>query len=243
MTKPDYYDDAYATRFEARVTGTREGNGVVLDRTSFYPGGGGQPHDIGTLAWNGHRVSVDRVSREGEDIVHWLAGPPPDSGTSVTGEVEWDRRFALMRTHTALHILCGVIWERYQALSTGCGMQPGRAHIDFELESVTPEMLVELEEAMNGEVAAARRVSTRTVDRAEAEATPALIKTKVNLLPSHLTRIRVVDIEGLDAQADGGTHVANTSEVGTVRIVRYKSKGRQNKRLYVELDDGASSST
>lgn len=235
MTESIFYADAYQKAFEGRVASVGEAGGIVLDRTCFYPGGGGQPHDTGVLEANGQRWVVDRMQRDGAGIVHVAEGDPPEPGAAVTGEVDWARRYALMRTHTALHILCGVIWQRYEALSTGCGMQPDGAHIDFELETVTPEALADLQAAANAEVAAARAVETYTVDRAEAEATPALIKTKVNLLPKHLTEVRVVDIVGLDAQADGGTHVANTREVGPIELVRYKSKGRQNKRLYIEL--------
>ncbi|MDH3223880.1 MAG: alanyl-tRNA editing protein [Gemmatimonadota bacterium] len=238
MDQPLFYQDAYVRTFEARVV-ARADDGLVLEPTAFYPGGGGQPCDTGAIRWTDGEIPVHSIERRESRIVHVTGPAPPTLPGTVTGVLDWPRRHALMRTHTALHILCGVIWQKHGALSTGCGMHPGSAHIDFELEGVTPEMLADLEQAANREVAQAREVETYTLDRAEAESIPALIKTKVNLLPKALTRVRVVDIVGLDAQADGGTHVANTREVGRIRIVKYKSKGRQNKRLYVELTPGA----
>ncbi|NNM33930.1 MAG: alanyl-tRNA editing protein [Gemmatimonadetes bacterium] len=235
MSDPLYYQDAYAREFSARVVSC-QGSGVVLDQTAFYPGGGGQPCDTGNLRWGGTQVPVRSVKRDGGTVVHMVDEVEGLLPSSVEGVLDWNRRYALMRTHTALHILCGVIWQMHRALSTGCGMHPGSAHIDFELEGVTPDLLKELESGVNRQVEAARDVKTYSLDRAEAETVPDLIKTKVNLLPPELKRIRVVDIVGLDAQADGGTHVSNTKEVGPVRIVKYKSKGRQNKRLYIELE-------
>lgn len=235
MSDPLYYQDAYAREFSAQVVSTLGGS-VVLDRTAFYPGGGGQPCDTGCLRWGETQVPVRSVKRDGPKVLHIVDESTAPVPSSVEGVLDWSRRYALMRTHTALHILCGIIWKSHRALSTGCGMHPGSAHIDFELEGVTQDMLTELESDVNREVEAARNVKTYSLDRAEAETVPDLIKTKVNLLPRALKRIRVVDIVGLDAQADGGTHVGNTREVGPVRIVKYKSKGRQNKRLYIELE-------
>jgi len=235
MTEPLYHRDAYLTRFDAEVVARSDDGAVVLDRTAFYPGGGGQPHDTGTLSageWHGQGV---RVGQSPDGIRHWLEGAPPPLGSAGHGTIDWDRRFALMRTHTALHILCGLIWRDHRRLSTGCDMKPLAAHIDFELEEVDAEKLATLQGGLDEEVAAARPIQVAILPRAEAEAIPDLLRTKVNLLPAGLTHIRTVEIVGLDLQADGGTHVANTAEVGAVRITRYKSKGRQNKRLYLEL--------
>lgn len=237
MTQHDFHTDSYKSAFEAEVTAVVDGNGVVLSRTCFYPGGGGQPHDIGSLKWGEEEVAVERVSPSPHGVIHWLEARAPSVGTQVHGSIDWARRYALMRTHTALHILCGLIWRDHERLSTGCDMQPGAAHIDFELDSVTPELLAELETCANQDIVARRPVVVSTMERAEAEKIPGLIKTKVNLLPKHLTQLRLVEIVGLDLQADGGTHVANTSEVGGIRITRYKSKGRQNKRIYIELTE------
>jgi misacylated tRNA(Ala) deacylase len=220
--------------FEATVTGA-DGSGVVLDSTAFYPGGGGQPNDVGKLVVGDQTYEVTNVRREGEAIRHDLDRPGPPSGTPLIGRLDWDRRYALMRTHTALHILCGVVWRDYGAKVTGGNMQPLSGRMDFEFESMSGELVREIETKVNAEVAAARPISVDFLDRDAANRHPDLIRTKVNLLPEGIRAVRVVDIEGLDVQADGGTHVANTSEVGAVQVVGYKSKGKANKRIEIAL--------
>jgi misacylated tRNA(Ala) deacylase len=234
MTELLYQTDSYLREFEAQVV-ELVGGGVVLDRTAFYPGGGGQPSDVGKLSSGDSEWEVVKVKKESGRVVHRLDGDPPAVGTAVHGTLDWDRRYQLMRTHTAMHILCGVIWRDYQASVTGGNMEPLRGRMDFEFERMQKELVSEIEEKINAEVAAARAVSTRILDREEAFQIPDLIRTKINLLPPQITQVRVVEIDGLDLQADGGTHVANTSEVGPIRIADYKSKGRINKRLVVEL--------
>jgi misacylated tRNA(Ala) deacylase len=234
MTELLYQTDSTLRKFEAIVTEV-VGDGVVLDRTAFYPGGGGQPCDLGRLSSDDGEWEVVKVGRSEGRVVHKLNGGPPPAGTRVKGTLDWERRYALMRTHTAMHILCGVIWRDYGAQVTGGRMEPLRGRMDFEFERMQRELVSEIEEKINTEVAAARPVSTRILPREEAFQIPDLIRTKINLLPPHITQVRVVEIEGLDLQADGGTHVANTTEVGPLRIVDYKSKGRINKRLVVEL--------
>jgi misacylated tRNA(Ala) deacylase len=237
MTELLYHADSYIREFDAQVTDVVDG-GVVLDRTAFYPGGGGQPCDLGKLTSEDGRWDVVKVKRVQGQIVHALDGESPPVGARVRGVLDWDRRYALMRTHTAMHILCGVIWRDYGASVTGGQMKPLHGRMDFEFEHMHRELVNEIEEKINVEVAAGRPVSTRILPREEAFQIPDLIRTKINLLPPHITQVRVVEIEGLDLQADGGTHVANTSEVGTLRIVDYKSKGRINKRLVVEMEEG-----
>ena len=234
MTELLYQTDSYLREFEAQVVEVVEG-GVVIDRTAFYPGGGGQPSDVGKLSSGEEKWEVLKVKKEGGRVVHKLDGDPPAVGTAVRGTLDWDRRYELMRTHTAMHVLCGVIWRDYQASVTGGNMEPLRGRMDFEFERMQKELVGEIEEKTNAEVAAARAVSTRILPREEAFQIPDLIRTKINLLPPQITQVRVVEIDGLDLQADGGTHVANTSEVGPIRIADYKSKGRINKRLVVEL--------
>lgn len=234
MTELLYQTDSTLRKFEAIVTEV-VGDGVVLDRTAFYPGGGGQPCDLGQLSSDDGEWEVVKVGRSEGRVMHKLNGGPPPAGTRVKGTLDWERRYALMRTHTAMHILCGVIWRDYGAQVTGGRMEPLRGRMDFEFASLQRELVSEIEEKINTEVAAARPVSTRILPREEAFQIPDLIRTKINLLPPHITQVRVVEIEGLDLQADGGTHVANTTEVGPLRIVDYKSKGRINKRLVVEL--------
>ncbi len=236
MTELFYMDDSYLREFEATVTAVREG-AVTLNRTAFYPGGGGQPHDTGVLIWDGVERTVTKVKKQGSEVWHWLEGNPPAVGTVVTGRLDWERRYRLMRTHTALHILCGVIWRDYGASVTGGNMKPGNARMDFELESMSVDFAETVERKINEEVAAARPVTWRELPREEAFQIPDLIRTKINLLPPQITRVRVVEIEGLDLQADGGTHVRNTREVGPIKVVGHTSKGRINKRLRIALED------
>ncbi len=236
MTELLYHTDSFVRTFDAEVVDTVPG-GVILDRTAFYPGGGGQPHDVGWLIVGGDRSDVAKVQRQKGGIVHTIDEPLPGIGTTVRGELDWERRYALMRTHTAMHILCGVVWRDYGASVTGGKMKPLQGRMDFEFERMEKELVAEIEEKINAEVDQARPISTRTLPREEAFQIPDLIRTKINLLPDHIKEVRVVEIEGLDLQADGGTHVANTSEVGPLRIVDYKSKGRINKRLVLALED------
>ena len=209
---------------------------MVLDRSAFYPGGGGQPADTGVLRTGDSEYRVTRMSRSGGKLVHELDVEPPPVGAKMHGEIDWERRYRLMRTHTALHILCGVIWRDYDAQVTGGDMKPLSARMDFELEHMSADFAREIEALVNKEVEAARPVEARTLGRAEAFQIPDLIRTKINLLPGSITEVRTVDIVGLDLQADGGIHVANTREVGRIRVVGHESKGRINKRLRIEVD-------
>lgn len=236
MTHLLFLEDSYLREFEARVSKVAEG-GVVLDRTAFYAGGGGQPCDGGVLVIGGQEYPVTQVGRSGGDIVHRVKGPVPGVDDEVSGRLDWDRRYSLMRTHTALHILCGVIWRDFGAKVTGGDMRPGEARMDFELEHMTAQFANEVEERINAEVAAARDVLVSNLSRREAEQIPDLIRTKINLLPPNIQEVRTIDIKGLDLQADGGTHVANTREVGTIKVVGHESKGRINKRLRIALVD------
>ena len=236
MTELLYEMDSMVQRFAATVVEQVEG-GVVLDRTAFYPGGGGQPNDVGTLADGRQIWMVTGVKKVSGRSVHLITGELPAVGTAVTGQLDWERRYQLMRTHTAMHILCGVVWRDYGAQVTGGHMEPLQGRMDFEFETMRQELVAAIEAAVNQEVAAARPVKVRLLPRAEAFAIPDLIRTKINLLPEGILEVRTVELEGLDLQADGGTHVTNTQEVGRMRITDYKSKGKINKRIYVELDD------
>lgn len=239
MTELVYLTDAYAREFQATVVRT-DGQAVVLDRTAFYPGGGGQPADGGEVEAGGTVWPVVKVRKEGPDVWHALeGGPAPEPGARVTGRVDWERRYALMRTHTALHILCGVIWRDYGAQVTGGNMEPGRARMDFELESMSASFAQEVEEKVNAEVRTGRPLRIEVLPREVAFKIPDLIRTKINLLPPAIQEVRTVEIKGLDLQADGGTHVANTREVGRIRIVGHESKGKINKRLRIEVESAA----
>ncbi|MCB8922868.1 MAG: alanyl-tRNA editing protein [Ardenticatenaceae bacterium] len=236
MTDLLYLTDAYLKEFEAVVTAQVEG-GVMLDRTAFYPGGGGQPNDVGRLTAVSHTYPITKVKKVAGQVVHFIDGELPEVGTAVTGQLDWDRRYQLMRTHTAMHILCGVVWRDYGAQVTGGNMDPLKGRMDFEFETMRQELVAEIEAAVNVEVAAARETRVQILPREEAFQIPDLIRTKINLLPEGIQEVRTVELVGLDLQADGGTHVANTREVGRMRIVDYKSKGKINKRIYVELEN------
>jgi misacylated tRNA(Ala) deacylase len=229
-----FQTDAYVQEFAAQVVALVEG-GVVLDRTAFYPGGGGQPNDVGRLTAVSQAYTVARVAKVAGQVVHFIEGELPAVGTAVTGQLDWTRRYQLMRTHTAMHILCGVVWRDYGAQVTGGNMDPLQGRMDFEFETMRQELVAEIETAVNREVAAARDVRVQILPREQAFQIPDLIRTKINLLPEGIAEVRTVELVGLDLQADGGTHVANTREVGRMRISDYKSKGKINKRIYVEL--------
>jgi misacylated tRNA(Ala) deacylase len=241
------YDDAYAQRVAGRVVSVDQpGLLVVLDSTVFYPGGGGQPSDTGTLhrASDGTTWFVRGARKVDGEIAHELAisgevTPDllPAVGDTLTADIDWDRRHLLMRTHTALHVLCGVVWRDWGAQVTGGNMEPGAGRMDFEFERMSAELVGEIESRVNAELAAARDIRVKILPRDEAFAIPDLIRTKINLLPPGIPEVRTIEIVGLDLQADGGTHVANTREVGSIRVTGYESKGRINKRIRIELVD------
>lgn len=241
MTELLYQTDSYLVEFNANVTGVDVDNhSVILNQTAFYPGGGGQPHDTGLLKFDGRSVEVFRVKKIGQDIFHYLKGgePLPKQNAAVLGEVDWERRFQIMRTHTALHILCGVVFRDYGASVTGGDMKPLSGRMDFEFETMHKELVKKIEESVNVEVEKARDIKVAILPRDEAFQIPDLIRTKINLLPEGIQEVRIVEIVGLDLQADGGTHVKNTQEVGTIQVIDYKSKGKINKRIYIALNDG-----
>jgi misacylated tRNA(Ala) deacylase len=228
-----YLTDAYLRLFTAHVVEV-DGDRVAIDRTAFYPTGGGQPHDTGTL---GGRAVVD-VRKEGDVVWQRVQGDPPAVGDEVEGEVDWERRHALMRTHTALHVLCGVIWNEWGKAVTGGNMEPLSARMDFEFDPLPEGFGPRVEQLVNAELAADRKIEVSFLPRGEALADDDLIRTKVNLIPESVREIRVVDIVGLDKQADGGTHVESTAEVGRIRVTKTESKGKGNKRIRLEVVDG-----
>lgn len=235
MTDLLYQTDSYLREFDAIVTASfPDERAVALNRTAFYPGGGGQPSDVGRL--NG--LNVARARKAGDDVLHIFEGDLPSVGATVHGVIDWDRRYKLMRTHTAMHVLCGTVFRDYGALVTGGDMEPLKGRMDFEFERLQKELVSIIEAAVNREVQAGREVRVKILPRAEAFQIPDLIRTKINLLPEGIQQVRTVEIVGLDLQADGGTHVKNTSEVGKIRVADYKSKGAINKRIYIELRDG-----
>jgi misacylated tRNA(Ala) deacylase len=228
-----YLHDAYQREFTATVVDRRDG-AVALDRTAFYPTGGGQPHDTGRL---GDQAVTD-VRKEGDLVWHALDGDPPAVGAEIAGEVDWDRRHALMRTHSALHVLCGVIWNEWRVPVTGGNMEPLSARMDFEFDPLPEGFGTRVEELVNQELAADRPIRIEFLPRGAALEDEDLIRTKVNMIPESVTEIRVVDIVGLDKQADGGTHVHSTAEVGRIRVTKTENKGKGNKRVRLEVIDG-----
>jgi len=237
MTELLYLDDSYEQEFIAKVIDIfEEENAVVLDRTVFYPTGGGQPCDIGVIKFAGKTSQVIRVKKIDGKIRHFLEGDLPAIGTEIIGKIDWDRRYTLMRTHTAMHAISAVVWRDYQAQVTGGNFEPLAGRLDFEFEKLNAAMTSEIEDKVNAEIKRGLEVTSEVLPRSEAEKIPDLIRTKINLLPPSLKEIRVVEIGDLDLQADGGTHVKNTSEIGTIKIVGYKSKGRINKRIKIEIE-------
>ncbi len=232
--------DAYRRSFDADVLDVDpEGNRVLLSRTAFFPGGGGQPFDTGTLAGLTGTLTVERVKRETTNIWHWLTGDAelPQPGSQMHGDLDWDRRHLVMRTHTALHILCGVIWDEFHIPVTGGNMDVGTGRLDFPLDAMSTELGTRIETRINEEVAAAHDIVVEFLGRDLADADPALIRTAANLIPREIDPLRIINIVGLDKQADGGTHVMSTAEVGQVRVTGTESKGKGNKRIRIAVED------
>jgi misacylated tRNA(Ala) deacylase len=230
-------DDQTLREWDATVLAAGE-DGIVLDRSAFYPGGGGQPPDEGVLLWGGVQTRIAGV-RKGDDLylIPVDGNPVPPPGTSVRGAVADERRTALMRTHSGLHVLCGVVFRDYGSLVTGGNMEPLTARMDFDLPELPEGFRDAVEGAVNAEVAAGRPIDIRVLPRAEAFAIPDIIRTATNLVPEHVTDVRIVDIVGLDQQADGGTHVASTSQIGKIEVVKIENKGRGFRRLRIRLVD------
>jgi misacylated tRNA(Ala) deacylase len=228
--------DPSLREWECTVLASDAETGIVLDRSAFYPGGGGQPPDHGVLLWQGVQTRIEGT-RKGDDLylIPAEGDPLPPVGATVTGAVEDERRSLLMRTHSGLHVLCGVVFRDFGALVTGGNMEPGTARMDFNLPEVPADFKARLEDAVNAEVIADRRVDVRVLPRDDALALPDIIRTQSNLIPADEQEIRIVDIVGLDVQADGGTHVASTSQVGKLQVVKVESKGKANRRVRVRL--------
>lgn len=212
-----------------------DGDLVCLDKTAFYPTGGGQPNDTGTLRWSDVQSRVVDVSKKAGTVLHKLGGNLPALGENVHGTIDWDRRYTFMRYHSALHVLCGLVYHMYGGLVTGGQIYPNRARMDFDLQELTPERVKEIEGACNKAIHEAKPITVKFLPREEAMKRPDLIRTKINLLPPEITEVRVVEIEGLDVQADGGTHVANTREIQGIKVTKTENKGKINRRMEIVL--------
>ena len=236
MTQELFHQDAYARSFQGTIIEV-SGSHLRFDRTAFYPSGGGQPHDTGSIDIGAHVLEIVSVSRSDGLIWHEYNGATPDINMVFAGSINWTRRLALMRTHTAVHILSAVIWRDFGAQVTGGNMEPLKARMDFELGEMSSNFAEQIEASAMQEIKADRTISAHFLERAEADRHPDLVRTKVNLLPTNISQVRVVEIHGLDFQADGGTHVASTGQVGRIRIVGHESKGKMNKRLRLVIED------
>ena len=236
MTKLICHENSYIKEFDAKVTSIRE-TGIILDKTAFYPGGGGQPADKGSIIFENSEYTINGIVKEGKNYIHKINSHNNRINETVRGIIDWENRYNLMRTHTALHILCGVIWRDYKALVTGGDMKPLSARMDFELDTLSSEFAKEVEESVNKEVENELDIEINIMEREEAFKIPDLIRTKINLLPDSIQQIRTVNITGLDLQADGGTHVNNTKEVGKIIVIGHESKGKINKRLRIKVEN------
>lgn len=238
MSELIFQKDSYVKEFDCKIIKVDEAeNAVILDKTAFYIGGGGQPCDTGILEGEADVYAIKKVKKIGKDVYHYIDGKLPKLNEACMGKIDWEHRYKLMRTHTAMHILCGVVWRDYKAQVTGGDMDCLKGRMDFEFENFDKELIEEIEAKVNKEVEAKRNINVNILEREEAFKVPDLIRTKINLLPEGIKEIRTVEIEGLDLQADGGTHVKNTAEVGKIKIVDYKSKGKINKRIYIEIEE------
>lgn len=240
MTELLYQKDSYLKEFTAIVQEIdSEKHAISLDQTAFYPGGGGQPYDTGTIEYENKTIVVVSLKKTGDQVWHFIDQQAvlPQPGTKITGKVNWERRYQLMRTHSAMHVLCGVVFRDYGALVTGGNMDPLEGRMDFEFETMTKDLVEIIENSVNEEIQKDHPVNVQILPREVAFQIPDLIRTKINLLPPGINEIRTIEIVGLDLQADGGTHVHSTKEIGKARIVDYKSKGKINKRIYLKLEE------
>jgi Ser-tRNA(Ala) deacylase AlaX len=235
MTEVLYVRDSYLKEFDATVTAV-DGQAVALDRTAFYPGGGGLPFDTGRVTWPGGEGRVVEVKRDGAIVWHFLDVPAPAAGTVVRGAIDWERRYGVMRHHTALHVLVGAVYRLFGALVTGGQIHPDRARMDFSLADLSKDRVAAIEDEANRVITEGHRVLIRFVSREEYERSD-LTRLAKNLLPPDVTEVRVVEIEGYDAQADGGTHVASTAEIGRLRVTKTENKGKTNRRLEIVLEN------
>lgn len=233
MTQLLYLHDSYLREFDATVTAV-DAQRVALDRTAFYAGGGGQPADTGLLRWDGRTARVAEVRKDADTVWHAVEGEVPPPGATVRGVLDWGRRFDIMRHHSALHVLVGVVYRSFDALVTGGAIYPDRARMDFSLEDLNRDRVGAIEAEANRIIQEQHRILVRFLSREEFERSD-LVRLAKNLIPPDIREVRVIEIEGFDAQADGGTHVGNTAEIGALRVVKTENKGKINRRLEIAL--------
>ena len=234
-----YMHDSYVKEFDSKIIAISEDKMLVyLDKTAFYPGGGGQPNDTGKIIFNDNEFLVEKVGYDKERAIYHKLNNPIEAkiGDSIKGKIDWENRYILMRYHTALHVLCGLIWKEFSASVTGGNMYLDKARMDFNLADFSKERVEYIEKRVNEEINAAHKVEIKILPREEAFKIPDLIRTKINLLPPQIKEVRTVEIVGLDLQADGGTHVKNIKEIGKVKIVETINKGKENKRIIIKIE-------
>ena len=241
MVKLLYQTDSYVQTFQAKIIAFGDQNSIILDQTAYYPGGGGQPNDIGVIIKENRTIKVIKVAKNGEDVLHYLENPPESYGLQVgdliEGKIDFDLRLKYCRTHTAMHILCGVIYNEFGSTVTGGDFGALNGRMDFDIDNFSKERISFIEDKCNQAIEADYPVKVEFLSREVADNTPELIRTKISLVPKTVSVVRTVDIVGLDKQADGGTHVRNTREVGRMKIVKIENKGKGRKRIYVEILD------
>ncbi|HLX56902.1 MAG TPA: alanyl-tRNA editing protein [Ktedonobacteraceae bacterium] len=237
-TKLLYHENSFTFECSARVVAV-EGDEIALDATVFYPGGGGQMPDRGIITWDNHgqEASVIALNKREDVVWHTLDRLPPPVGTEVVCTIDWEFRYQMMRTHTALHILCGIIWKEFAVQVTGGQMYPDKARMDFAMENLNKERITYIEERVNEAIETDYPIKAYTLPREKAFAIPDLVRTRINLLPPGIEEVRIVEIVGLDLQADGGTHVNHTKEVRGIKITKTENKGKINKRIEIRLTD------
>ncbi len=237
-TKLLYHENSFTFECSARVVAV-EGDEIALDATVFFPGGGGQMPDRGIITWDnrGQEGSVIALNKRDDVVWHTLDRLPPPVGTEVVCTIDWDFRYQMMRTHTALHILCGIIWKEFGVQVTGGQMYPDKARMDFAMENLNKERIAYIEDKVNDAIEADYPIRIYTLPREKAFAIPDLVRTRINLLPADIEDVRIVEIVGLDLQADGGTHVKHTKEVRGIKITKTENKGKINKRIEIRLED------
>ena len=230
--------DATLREWDATVLAATD-DGILLDRSAFFPGGGGQPPDEGVLVWGGVQTRIAGARKTADDVylIPVEGDPVPPPGTAVRGALDDDRRTALMRTHSALHLLNGVVFRDYRLPVTSADMKPLEGRMDFDLAEVPEGFKEKVEAACNAEIEADRAIEVREVPAAEAFAIEQVRIAARDLLPTTLEQVRLVDIVGLDVEADGGTHVASTRQIKRVEIVKIENKGKGFRRLRLRLPE------
>jgi misacylated tRNA(Ala) deacylase len=229
-----YLEDAYLREFDALVTDSADG-WLALSRSAFHPGGGGQPSDAGDIRWTGQALTVTGMREDAEERLWHQLGVHVPPGETVRGSLDWKRRYALMRHHCLLHVVNALAHQRFGGLVSGAEIGPERSRVDLSVNGFSRDDVPAFEAAVNEVIRSALRVHSSVVPEAALEQRPELVRTLKVRPPVVNGGVRIVELEGFDAQACGGTHVHSTGEIGQARIVKFDNRGKANKRFYWEL--------